>query len=999
MYNNKKTFVRSRLSHYIRVASGVSLMALGSVAWAQEEAKDESNETESMEEVTVTGQRASILSAQDIKRDASQIVDSIVASDIGKLPDRSITEALQRVPGVTVTRYDNMGDPEHFAGEGAGVAVRGLSQVRSELNGRDVFAANGGRSLSFDDVPAELMAGVDTYKSPTADMIEGGLGGVVNLRTRMPFDSDGQLFSATVKGNYGDQIKETNGEYSALFSDRWDTGIGEFGVLVNLSTSDLSSRADNIYTRAFFPRDDVQEDSTVWVPRGVDWRRNDYQRERDGQYLALQWAPNDAMEVYATAFRSKHEQRWDEAAFFNDALDVYSIASPNNDWVFDDNGALVSGTLTGKINESWVDLDGDGVNETKTGEWWGMPFGTSTRYSQNVSETTDFSLGMNWQATERLSIKADLQRVESESATEDYTLGLVALPSSVSVGNLNGKPSLGISSAQVSDEVIGVFDQHETDLANPAAYSYGQMMSMPSDNKGDSTSARLDLEYEFENSLIRSVQAGARYSEKSATNRSANHWSARYQPWTNWLYPFPGAAESDLVEFSFNDFQRGNTDVPLTAYLLDPALLRDFRGTTDRIVANSAGCCGPDWNALDLSNPANLNSQEETTQAVYAKVNFAFDDLAMPVDGNLGLRYIHTENTAQGRFNMQQSTITVGSEEEGNSRTIVVLPAQTYDFPAKNDYDHLLPSLNLRMAASEDVVVRFAASKAIWRPEFWRMKAYLNLSAGLKDGVTLDGNPDDITLESLQDKLQFNLSSNDTNPFLEPMLANQYDLSTEWYFDENGGMAHLSIFRKDISDYFTTVVENAEVEGFDTVSTWVGNDGEARIQGAEIGVTKFFDFLPEPWNGFGVQANYTYIDSSLEGPQGTNTDGSGYGDLPAEGISQNAYNLVGMYEKHGFYTRLAWNWRSEYLVAVGANGWNGSNNNVNWRLPVYNDDYGQLDLSMGYNITDNISVNFEAANLTREETVGLMDQGEIGKRHAYTYSQDVRYAASVRITF
>jgi len=994
MNNNNGAFAKKKLPYYIQVASGISMLAMGAVASAQEETADEKdNRDATLEEVVVTGQRASILSAQDIKRDASQIVDSIVATDIGKLPDRSIAEALQRVPGVTVSRYDNMGDPEHFAGEGSGVAIRGLSQVRSELNGRDVFSANGGRSLSFDDVPAELMAGVDTYKSPTADMIEGGLGGVVNLRTRMPFDSNGQVMSATVKGNYGDQIEEANGEYSALYSNRWETGLGEFGVLVNLSSSDLSSRADNIYTRAYHPRDNIEEGRTVWVPRGSDWRRNDYQRERDGQYLALQWSPNDDLELYATAFRSKHDQRWDEAAFFIDgALDVNS-QTLGSDWVYDDRGALISGTLTAKISDLHEDLDGDPENgaETKVGELLGMPLSTSTRFSQNTSETKDFALGMAWHATERLAIKADLQRVESTSKTDDFTFGLVTFPESIRVNGLNGTPSISVD---------------EDFLTDPTNYSYGQMQALPNDNEGESTAARLDLEYDFEDSIIRSVQAGARYSNKSSTNREGSSWAARYQPWNagGGNYPFPGVADGDLSPVSFSSFQRGNTNVPSSAFLLNQALLRDFKASTDRITANTpGGCCGLDWDsALDLvGNPGNINEQEETTQALYTRVNFAFDDLAMPLDGNLGLRYVRTENVADGDFTINQWAVDTGSEETGDLQTIVLLPASSTDLKAKNDYDHLLPSLNLRLHASEDLVFRFAASKAIWRPEFWQLKSQLSLSGGLKDGEQMPTDPSEITLANLQNlgKSQFNLSTGGTNPYLEPMEANQYDLSAEWYFDDNGGMAHLSLFRKDISNYFTTVVENTTVEGFDVVSEWVGNEGTAEILGAEVGVTKFFDFLPEPWNGFGVQANYTYIDSNLEGAEGTNTDGSSFDDLPAEGISKNSYNLVGMYEKYGFYARLAWNWRSEYLVAVGPNGWSGSTNGINWQLPVYNDDYGQLDLSLGYDITDNISLNFEAANLTKEETVGLMDQGDIGMRHAYTYSQDVRYAASIQVTF
>src|ERR1700712_111915 len=138
--------------------------------------------------VVVTGQRAALQSAQKIKQNSDEVVDSIVADDIGKLPDRSVTEVLQRIVGVTVGHLISTGDPEHYSVEGSGVNIRGLTWVRAELNGRDAFSANGGRSLNFEDVTPELMAGVDVYQNPSAEQIEGGIGGLVNLRTAMPFD-------------------------------------------------------------------------------------------------------------------------------------------------------------------------------------------------------------------------------------------------------------------------------------------------------------------------------------------------------------------------------------------------------------------------------------------------------------------------------------------------------------------------------------------------------------------------------------------------------------------------------------------------------------------------------------------------------------------------------------------------------------------------------------------------------------------------------------------
>src|SRR5690606_11276551 len=222
--NNKEIFAKKKLSMYIKLASGMLVAgALGSAAPVMAQG----GEAGAIEEVLVSGQRGSIQSAQLLKQNAEQIVDSIVSDDIGKLPDRSITEAIQRVPGVTIERFMSIGDPEHFSAEGSGVAIRGMKHVRSELNGRDSFSASGGRSLSFEDVPAEVMAGVDVYKSPSAYMSEGGLGGTVNLRTKMPFDSDGQKISASASANYGDFIEETKPSFTGLYSNRWDTSVGE----------------------------------------------------------------------------------------------------------------------------------------------------------------------------------------------------------------------------------------------------------------------------------------------------------------------------------------------------------------------------------------------------------------------------------------------------------------------------------------------------------------------------------------------------------------------------------------------------------------------------------------------------------------------------------------------------------------------------------------------------------------------------------------------------
>ena len=207
--------------------------------------------------VTVTGIRASLESAQTLKQNADQIVDSITAVDINALPDRSVTETLQRISGVTIDHFISPNDPDHPSSEGSNVTIRGLTMVGTLLNGGDSFSSNSGRGLSFEDVPAELMAGVDVYKNPNAEIIEGGIGGTVDLRTRMPFDAPGQQIGFSTGVNEGDIAEKSKPSASFLYSNRWKTeNFGEFGALVDISYSELASQTDGIQLQPFTLRTD-----------------------------------------------------------------------------------------------------------------------------------------------------------------------------------------------------------------------------------------------------------------------------------------------------------------------------------------------------------------------------------------------------------------------------------------------------------------------------------------------------------------------------------------------------------------------------------------------------------------------------------------------------------------------------------------------------------------------------------------------------------------------
>ena len=313
-------------------------------------------------EIVVSGIRQSLENAQNIKRDSDTVVDAITAEDIGALPDRSVTEALQRVPGVAINRFAGSNDPDHFSVEGSGVVVRGLNFVRSEFNGRTAFAAGvGGQALNFADVPSELLGSVIISKNSTADMIEGGLAGTVNLNTRKPFDNNGLKVAFSAEANYGDFAKEWTPTISGLISNTWDTDSGRFGILVSGAYSQIKSRADGLQVANYQTRDGVSvpiantadrfvcrnplpsgsdtqtlpgnnaacgdfgtpgadgfadyADYRV-APVGGQFRTQDFNRERDGISVAAQWESLDERtKITAEFIRSHTTNAWGEYTY------------------------------------------------------------------------------------------------------------------------------------------------------------------------------------------------------------------------------------------------------------------------------------------------------------------------------------------------------------------------------------------------------------------------------------------------------------------------------------------------------------------------------------------------------------------------------------------------------------------------------------------------------------------------------------------------------------
>lgn len=961
MKNRNVESGRTMSGHVARVFQWplVTCLALAPLtALAQVSLSDTDSEEELvMEEVIVSGQRRAILSAQDIKMDADQIVDSIVATDIGKLPDRSVTEALQRVPGVTITHFKELGDPEHFSAEGSGVMVRGLTMVRSEINGREAFTADGGRALSFQDVPPELMQRIDVYKNQTANMIEGGIGGTVDLITKKPFDYDGMRVSLIGEASYGDMIEEWSPSASALFSNRWETSHGEFGVLFDVAYSEAKSRTDGAYTRAFFPRDDIVPDTRVYVPRGADWRTYDFERERQGAYGVVQWR-TDSVEMYFQVFDSQYEERWNEASIFVDNWPPDIIPAEGSTWLYDDGNRFLSGRL-----------------DSVTGN---IPMGIATRYQDRDSQTTDYSYNVNWQASERWNLEFDLQHVKADTNSLDSTVASGVEVPFLDIDLTRSRPIMITDNAHMSD---------------PANYYMAFTMDARQDNEADQTSVRADAEYQMENSVVQSLQFGVRFTDRDSDNRDTGYdWQPIYQQWMRWwaldgMAPMPAADPSYLTLVDLKDFYRNQGPRPgvFMAPLME--LAESFPDGFallhhEAAISGNYLCCYGERSFREITDPAYTNTQNEQTMAAYMMAFFAWDDLAIPVSGNIGVRWVETDLDTEG-YIIYPTTIT---DTDGNMG--FYQPPEETVF--SNSYDNWLPSLNLRFGLRDDLLLRFAASQAISRPNFAEMQAYRQLAASLPPGINLEDGPaleDFLLTADLWD-----------NPNLEPVEATQVDLSLEWYFDEAGGMTHINLFWKDIDNLISRSFSQEMYGGWLYDVTQPINNGTADLKGIEAGLKYFFDDLPYPWNGFGIDATYTYIDSEqklddIAAP--VDTDGSTWGNLPMTGISDDAFNFTLMYELPRFWARLAYNWRSKYLMGVGQNGFNGDVNG-RWALPVYNDDYGQLDASMGFRITEDLYIDVMAINLTNSETVIIAEQNAAGS-HISSYVTDTTY--TVRLSW
>lgn len=503
-------------------------------------------EPEGSAEIIVTGYRASLKSAQDVKRKADTFVDAISAEDIGALPDRSVAESLQRVPGVNIGRFEKSSDPDRFSVEGTGVIVRGLPYVRSELNGRDIFSATGGRELSFNDVSPEQLARVEVFKNVTADMIDGGIAGTVNLVTRKPLNNKGLHLSGTLEANVGDLAKTWSPGFSVLGSATFETGIGTFGFQAGYAQSELVSRTDasqvtdpcyrdksltggcyrvvpvgsggfgstQNFTAANFP-----PPNTVVVPKGAGVRTTELERDRRAYSGVAQFETNDGrLQITAEYLRAETEFFTDEYAILAQVNDdnLFPTQAPGSTWQFDSNGVFQSGRLTQSNAGGYASPFG------------GIPM-ESLRFQRGAkANTEDYSIDIDFEATDRLRFNLEGQHISSNLSRNSI------------IGAMETWADIGLDLTGKTPQV-----QFLAPAGAPADYFskgfytyYWFLLDSVERNEGALDSLRLDAEYDLsEDGFFRGARFGARWSDRDRTTRDTG-----FSTWGNLSAPWAGRA-------------------------------------------------------------------------------------------------------------------------------------------------------------------------------------------------------------------------------------------------------------------------------------------------------------------------------------------------------------------------------------------------------------------------------------------------------------------------
>ena len=961
-----------------KIAASISMLLGASLALpvvAQEVVSDD------VEVISVRGIKASLISSSALKRDASGVVDAISAEEMGKFPDTNLAESLQRITGVSVSRAN---------GEGSQITVRGFGPDFNliTLNGRQMPGTGNTRSFDLANLSSEGVSALEVYKTARADKPTGGLGATVNIVTTKPLNSPGEKFSVSAKGMYDTSNELGNDvtpEFAAIYSNTF--ADDKFGVAVSFSHQERSfqqqsAAIDGWKANVSLPNG-LDASSVVdarptdadgnaigphFFPQNMGYTVADFQRERTNGQLTLQYAPTD--NLVATLDYTASE-----------------AITARNDTSFG-----VWFNFGGNINSYELDENGTAVNFNEAANDYANTVGRS------VTQVKAESLGLNLEWELNDSWKFALDYHDSKNEIDDgydegtNNRGFVIL----GPNNLDSKTySYALADELPQVEMFWPNNAPEANIGDIDA-QFAQFFKNP----GSSEIKQLQLDAEWLPDFdlpISKVNFGIAHSDQlmgGMSGFSGNQGVVGYEG-VQAILPDSMFTRVDTADF-LDAFNGGGANLITDYYFnysYDEALSRQlaYYGDGFKVDAFANGITGESY------------VQEETI-SVYASTSLDFDIKDYPAQLNLGLRYEETDVTSTVRQRVENDIIWQSSTEwittyEELADSFVV---------STGSHDLLLPMIDFKVDLSDDVVARASWGKTISRAPLGNLAGVRSLSSNPKPGARSGG-------------------TGNTN--LQPFESTNFDLSVEYYYDE-GSYASLGYFNKDVKNFiasdFTTItvdglndiiggprynaaVADLEAAGTQTtvenifnqiISNGGGNADDEIVASADDPAMEWL--VSQPVNGdtksvdgfevavqhligdtgFGIGTNATFVSGDVEFDISSLAVQS-----PLNGLSDSA-NFQAFYEKDGLSVKFTYAWRDSYLIGVGQSAGSAD------APPQFAREFGQWDMSVNYDINENVTVFFEGVNLNNETEQGY---GRYEEQFLFARQYGPRYLLGVRI--
>ncbi|MFS2007479.1 TonB-dependent receptor [Duganella sp. CT11-25] len=855
-------------------------------------------------QVVVSGIRASLSSSLTTKRLQDGVVDAVSAEDAGKFPDTNIAESLQRVTGVQIQRN---------GGEGRYISVRGLGPEFNNVlvNGRTLTSDTGGREFSFDLLSSDLISKALVYKTSQPFLPEGGIGSTVDIQTARPLSGKiGHTSVFNVSESYDSNSKKYTPNASGMYS--FANEARTFGVTGSVSYTDRASKQNKAINDAWNYRDVAMINGDLnskgltmadvttrklYMPQSFGYQQENESRKRLVGNLTAQYNPSPTWKMTADALYSRLDQRNDVIAFSDwnnpaqlgvkyDANDqVTSFLRPGSTFYANNPALSGSGNLLGEVNSNdMIAKGGDRLSITKA-----------------------FGLNSKWALSPDWKLEGDVSSSRSTSQSNDMWVVAGMVPKNGDVLTFGGTPSVVFGDGIADPTAVRAHAVSDGDVLNTDKLHEG----------------RLNLSWGHEIGYFKGIDTGLAYSQRTVER---TEW--KNDAWNAFSGYHVGLPASLFTVTPMDNFMGSGAQVPSAYLSFNPYAYMNYLNQPSLLAQSNDPALYSDLTKYP-NGPMAIDYTKPSMWGVKEKVASFFLDSKWEGAGwsaNAGVRVVHVNSTSTGI-----SRVLLSAVKSPNDTTFISNWGPTTVTTVDNSYNSVLPSANLKLDLTADMLLRLAASKTETRPTLNQMGVD-NWYGGRFGDVQTGGG----------------------NPYLKPMQSKNFDVSYEWYLSKTNYVS-AAVFVKHVSDFLETQLVDMRIPQFNEVvhDTRVRNGQKGKIKGVEIAGQYAFDSAISWLQGFGVAANYTYVDASATRDTDSGAPTCGY-----PGLSPQSYNGSVFFENGKFQARVSYNWRNHFSIDCGGGSTQPRNRAA----------YGQTDASLRYNLTPSMAIYADAINLSNSRT-------------------------------